>query len=460
MLLWIILTLMTSVAAVWLATPLLARIDAARAASSNTLEVYRDQLAEVARERGEGLIEQDTADAAELEIKRRMLAAGRDQAGKSAVLSLGERHFAVVNLIGIVVLGSAILYSNTGRPDIDSVARAPTTLVLDQAQGSSFQPATGGAAPAIQPAAGSAPSAERPQAVAAPPSGGPAATAPGARPQPVGSLDEMIQRLVERLKKDPGQADTWRMLGWSYASTERHAEAADAYRKAVELQPTNAALLSSLGEAMVRSGDGQVKPDAVAIFDRALAADLKEPRARYFKGVVQEQSGDKRAALDSWIALLSDGKTEGKPDDPAMVELRGRVTKLASELGVDVAARLPAATAPAGSGILSALESDPAGAPAAPAPRGPSASAMKAAAAMSPADRTAMIRSMVDGLAARLEKSPRDGDGWLQLIRSRRVLGETDAARAALAKALDVFADTPQEQQRITAAAQELGVLP
>ncbi len=77
---------------------------------------------------------------------------------------------------------------------------------------------------------------------------------------------------------------------------------------------------------------------------------------------------------------------------------------------------------------------------------------------MTPADRQAMIRSMVDGLAARLEKSPRDGDGWLQLIRSRRILGEIDAARDALGKALAAFADTPAEQARITAAAQELGV--
>jgi cytochrome c-type biogenesis protein CcmH len=77
---------------------------------------------------------------------------------------------------------------------------------------------------------------------------------------------------------------------------------------------------------------------------------------------------------------------------------------------------------------------------------------------MTPAARQAMIRGMVDGLAARLEASPRDADGWLQLIRSRRILGEMDAARDALTKATAAFSDSPAEQARLTAAAIELGV--
>ena len=447
--LWILMTLMTSAAAVWLATPLLVRIDERRVASANSIEVYRDQLAEVARERSEGLIEAEQGDAAELEIKRRMLAAERskvDQA-KARLLSLGERHFAVASVIGIVALGSAILYSNTGRPDIASVAHAPTELVMDQRQSSTFQPVSGAAAPAVRTAAASPP--------AGAPVAAPAALGGGVKTPVVGSLDEMIQRLVDRLKKDPGSVETLRMLGWSYASTERFADAADAYRKAVELQPKNAGLLSSLGEAMVRAGDGQVKPDAIAVFDRALALDAKDTRARYYKGVVQEQAGDTRAALDTWTGVL----TEGKADDPAMVELRDRVTKLSAELGVDVSASLPKA-APASGGILSSLENGAAAPANPPVARGPTAGDVQAAQAMTPADRTAMIRGMVEGLAARLEKSPRDGDGWLQLIRSRKVLGEPDGAKAALVKALAAFNDTPQEQQRIAAAALELGVTP
>ena len=77
---------------------------------------------------------------------------------------------------------------------------------------------------------------------------------------------------------------------------------------------------------------------------------------------------------------------------------------------------------------------------------------------MLPGDRAAMIRSMVDGLAGRLEQSPRDADGWIKLIRSRAVLGETDLAKRALARGLEVFADDKQQRDRIAAAAQQSGL--
>ena len=483
MLLWIILTLMTAAAAVWLSAPLLRRRDA-RGAEASELEVYRDQLAEVEREQADGGIDAEQAEAAGLEIKRRLLGAARGQVSGAAALSLGERHFAVTSVVGSVVLGSVILYSNSGRPDLPSVAREATTLVLgDRLQGATFKSKSGAAASRLAAPAGAGGTASgaapTSPAVAGPIGGaGSNDTAgnignAGAAAASLGSVDDMIQRLVDRLKKDPTSVETWRMLGWSQFSTERYAEAAEAYKKAIELQPDNAGLQTSYGEALVRAADGEVKPDANAAFDKALALEPKEPRARFFKGLVQEQAGNRQAALDAWIAVLADAG----PDDAWAADLRTRIVALAGELGTDVSARLPAApaaataapvaVAPASGGILQKLqnrateaEAPPPSAPPAPLAtgRGPTAEAVKAAESMTPADRQAMIRSMVDGLAARLEKSPRDGDGWLQLIRSRRILGEIDAARDALGKALAAFADTPAEQARITAAAQELGV--
>ncbi len=39
-----------------------------------------------------------------------------------------------------------------------------------------------------------------------------------------------------------------------------------------------------------------------------------------------------------------------------------------------------------------------------------------------------MMQGMVDELADRLTKNPRDAAGWIQLIRSRIVLGERNLA--------------------------------
>ena len=69
-----------------------------------------------------------------------------------------------------------------------------------------------------------------------------------------------------------------------------------------------------------------------------------------------------------------------------------------------------------------------------------------------------MVRGMVDGLAARLEASPRDSGGWIRLMRARMVLGEPQAAAEALKKGVAAFGDTPAEQQALRDAAKSLGV--
>jgi cytochrome c-type biogenesis protein CcmH len=98
--------------------------------------------------------------------------------------------------------------------------------------------------------------------------------------------------------------------------------------------------------------------------------------------------------------------------------------------------------------------------PEAPAGKGPTAEDVRRADAMSQPDRTAMIRGMVDGLAARLEQSPRDAEGWIKLIRSRAVLGEADLAKRSLQRALSVFAEDGTERTRIADAARQLGIEP
>lgn len=75
-----------------------------------------------------------------------------------------------------------------------------------------------------------------------------------------------------------------------------------------------------------------------------------------------------------------------------------------------------------------------------------------------PHETDAAIRAMVDGLAARLESSPRDVEGWTRLMRSRVVLGEREVAATAFRKALEVFKDDPAASGKIAAAAVDLGL--
>ena len=78
--------------------------------------------------------------------------------------------------------------------------------------------------------------------------------------------------------------------------------------------------------------------------------------------------------------------------------------------------------------------------------------------AMPPPEHDAVVQSMVDGLADRLESSPRDVEGWTLLMRSRVVLGEREVAATTFRKALEVFKDNSAASDKITAAAIALGL--
>src|SRR4029453_8598716 len=241
-------------------------------------------------------------------------------------------------------------------------------------------------------------------------------------------------------------------LGWSYFSLQQPAKAVEAYARAVALEPQAAALKSAYGASRVAAESGTVAPQAVETFNGALALEAKNPKARYLVALAVEQTGKKKEALDGWLGLLA----EPMADEPWAADLRQRAQSLARELGVTLpaqpvlAAEASGETASPAVGKLDAKTSHGA--------RGLTADEIRLAQALPADQQQAMIRGMVSNLADRLESKPRDEEGWMRLIRSRVVLGEEDAARAALARALAVFADDASAGGRITAAAKELGL--
>jgi len=69
-----------------------------------------------------------------------------------------------------------------------------------------------------------------------------------------------------------------------------------------------------------------------------------------------------------------------------------------------------------------------------------------------------MVKAMVDRLANRLKSNPKDANGWMRLMRARMVLGDIDAAGAALRSGLAAFKGDAAAQAQLNRAADELGV--
>ena len=265
------------------------------------------------------------------------------------------------------------------------------------------------------------------------------------------SVDEVIAGLEKKLQDNPDDAESWRMLGWSYFETGKFAESATAMKRATTLDPDNAEYWSMLGEALVMASDGQqVPPDAADAFRNALKHDARDPRARYFLAVQKDISGDHQGAINDWFALLEDTPA----DAPYAADIRRVIGQVAEKEGIDVAARLAKATPAAPTGGIAT--DGPAVATA--AIPGPSREQMKEAAALPPGQQEAMIANMVDGLDKRLQANPKDANGWIMLIRSRMQLGQTVQAKQALDRALAAFKNDGAEAKRIREAAAALGV--
>lgn len=416
MTLWIILTLMVAVAAAVLTIPLVRRHEARADARTATLTVLRDQLSDVDVQLAAGTIPPADAEGLRTEIKRRMLAAGHIPEDSSKPLASKALSNVAIGLAALVALAGAALYASMGKPGI------------------------GGTSVAV----GAAPPAAPTDAQAA------------------GEIAALVTGLEKKMQENPSDPEGWRMLGWSYFQTERFADAAAAYGKAVALNPDGVGYQSAYGEALVQAGDGSVSPEAAAAFAKAKAQDGSDARARYFLGVKKQQDGDSKGALDEWITLLG----ESASDAPWVPQLRGVIESTAAAAKIDVTARLAALRPPISGGATVAAPPMPglagvaAGAASAPAGvmPGPSAEQVAGAAAMTAGDRNAMINGMVDGLAKKLAANPRDEAGWLRLMRARTVQGDAAAAARARNDALAAFAGDAATQARLRAAATEMGI--
>ncbi|NYF32940.1 MULTISPECIES: tetratricopeptide repeat protein [Sphingopyxis] len=270
----------------------------------------------------------------------------------------------------------------------------------------------------------------------------PSAAAPAS--ETAAAPSDQLAALETRAQREPNSADAWTALGAAKFDLGDFAGAIAAYDKAVALSPESAGLWSALGEARVMASDSDPMPAAASqAFDKAIALDARDPRARYFLAVRKDIGGDHQGAIDDWFALLAD-TPRGAPWE---ADLRRTIEQVGAIHKIEVATRL-ASTRPR---PLTADEM-PVAARAIP---GPSRADMEAASQLPKGQQDAMIEGMVSGLEAKLKANPADVDRWIMLMRSRMTLGETAKAAQALK---DGVAANPAAAGRLQAQAQLLGV--
>ncbi len=151
----------------------------------------------------------------------------------------------------------------------------------------------------------------------------------GAAGQGLPSVEQMVNTLAERLRRQPDDPQGWEMLGRSYIVLERHAEAAEAYRKAVALTGAkDPGLLANYAEALALAHGGSLAGRPAELIDQALALQPRHPKALWLNGYLAYQQGDLKKAIATWeqlVGLLPSGSGEAQQVQDNIRQARTRL---------------------------------------------------------------------------------------------------------------------------------------
>jgi cytochrome c-type biogenesis protein CcmH len=265
MLLWVVFAVITAAASIAIVAPYWRRGEGSRASD---LAVYKQQLAEVEDELARGLLGQKEAEAARVEISRRILKASEaEQAGGGASTS-ANAPYVVVAMVAILGMGAYLVVGSPDLPDQPLSARV---------------------------------------------------LAPENNP----SVEALIAQVEERLRKNPEDGQGWSVISHVFMRLGRYDDAVFAYRRTIELLGSTPERQGDLAEAMTFANGGVVPKEAVASFEAALAANPDERRAEYWLAAEKEQTGDLAEAARRYKVLIG----RGLPD-----EVRGMVQQRLTDI--------------------------------------------------------------------------------------------------------------------------------
>lgn len=279
--LWFIFAGMILFALALLLRPLLqGQGQAAQPAGAHDIEVYRDQLAELDRDRERGLIGDEEAASAKTEIERRILAAGKEADGAEAapVRPLPRIALAVSVLIP---LAAGAMYFSLGHPE----GPAGATRQANEGEPGTMDPA------------------QRAQMV-----------------------QGMVARLEARLQANPDDAQGWRLLGRSYFVLGRQEDSIRAYGRAATLAPEDRQILSDYAMAMILSTPEQERPPerALPVLRRLLTLQPENPLAHYFLGIAAARDGEAETAREHFERVLA----QLPENSPLRREIESRLSAL------------------------------------------------------------------------------------------------------------------------------------
>lgn len=255
MVIWIILLAMTAAAVMAVLWPLSRHRAVSRQVDPDT-QFYREQIAEIERDRERGVLLPSEAEAAKAEAGRRLLrATGMRDAAFAAVgePALRRRRAASTLALSVVPILALAIYGGFGSPHLFS--QPPVAQVQEQTE----------------------------------------------------RLDLMraVAQVEAHLAQNPQDGRGWEVVAPVYLRMGRMNDAVKAYEAAVRYLGPEANRLANYGEAMVLASNGLVTAEAQAAFEQAVGLDRMSPKARFYLARAAEQDGKVEKAKAAYADLLA-----------------------------------------------------------------------------------------------------------------------------------------------------------
>jgi cytochrome c-type biogenesis protein CcmH len=283
MLFWIVAALLTLLACLAILVPVVRARGASGLDTDHDLEVYQDQLAELERDVGRGVIGRTEAEQARAEIGRRILRVAGPDSGTAPARSSQMGRIVATLAVLAVPLASWGIYAVTGSPNLPG---QPLQARLD-------------ANPADS------------------------------------SIEELVARAEGHLAANPEDGRGWDVLAPIYYRMGRYNDAVVAYRSAIRLQGSSVTRELGLGEAIAANAGGTITTEAQAALERALVLEPQNPQAQFMLATAMAQEGKSAEASHAWRSMLA-----GLPADSPW---RGAVEQSLARLGEQPAIPGPSA---------------------------------------------------------------------------------------------------------------------
>lgn len=398
MLLWLMIVLLIGLTLGAMILPLYRGNDKLETRDAYDANIYKDQLRAIDRELEEGLIGEEEAEGARIEISRKLLAAADKAEEHPEIAAAGRRlsrrmAMGVALAVPLLAVGLYLHFGSPGLQDMPLEARLET-------------------------------------------------------PPEQQRLKTLIARAEQQLKSNPGDGRGWEIMAPIYLRHQMYDKAVDAFNNAIRLLGPSAERLTGLADAKVFANNGEVGDDVLPILKRAIKLNPDQSKAHFWLALHHEQKGRLEEAEKAYTDMLAKSM-QGVSWRPIVQK---RLDEVRKQRGLP-----PKAIAGVKQPARPEIKLGDARAKSPPL-KGPTAEDMRRAREMSPEDRQAMINTMVENLASRLRDEGGDLASWMRLVNAYNTLGKREEAEKALRDAKKNLQQNQQDVAALDELAKRLGL--